>query len=183
MTDKIFIAGAGGQGVIALGKLIAEAACLEGRHVTYYPSYGAEIRGGTANCSVIVSDLEIGSPTINKATTMLIMNSPSYKKFAGKIEKGGIMIVNSSLVHPEQSVKNNFKVISIPATEMAQELGDVRCANILMLGLYIAAVSTLNVSNVRQALQSVFEKKKDLIELNVKALEAGMNAFSEGINE
>jgi 2-oxoglutarate ferredoxin oxidoreductase subunit gamma len=170
MTDKIFIAGAGGQGILALGKILAEAACSEWRHVTYYPSYGAEIRGGTANCSVIISDSNIGSPTINSATTLIILNAPSYLKFIKKLAPGGLLIINSSLVETDSSVPKDAEVAAVPATGIATDAGDVRCANVSMLGAYLKRRKTVGMDTVKTVIKNMFGRKPAVAELNLRIL-------------
>ena len=174
VSEDIFIAGAGGQGILLLGKIIAQSAVEEDKFVTYYPTYGAEIRGGTANCSVRISDAEISSPVVTKPTTLIIMNQQSLEKFIGKVQKNSYLVLNSSLVNPADvktslQDKNNQKVILIPASEIAQKLGDARCANIVMLGAYVKLKKIISPESAVSAIKKAFENKPELIELNLKA--------------
>ncbi|OGS20798.1 MAG: hypothetical protein A3J83_01725, partial [Elusimicrobia bacterium RIFOXYA2_FULL_40_6] len=179
MKDEIFIAGAGGQGILALGKILAESAVEQGKFVTFYPSYGAEIRGGTTNCAVIVSDEEIGSPTISKANSLIIMNTPSFIKFLPKLVSTGILIINSSLIDISKETNNLKKQVSeifqIPATAIAQELKDVRCANMVMLGAYAGVKKIISPESVSKAIENTFSKKQELVKLNIEAFKKGIS--------
>jgi len=134
MNQKMILAGFGGQGLMLLGKLLCFVEMRNGMHVTYIPSYGAEMRGGTANCSVILSDDPIASPMVPTATTVVIMNQPSYEKFKNRVEKNGNLFVNSSLVEVTNPPEG-INIVKVPATEIAAEMGDVRNANMILLGV------------------------------------------------
>ncbi|OIO76445.1 MAG: hypothetical protein AUJ85_00365 [Elusimicrobia bacterium CG1_02_37_114] len=168
VSEDIFIAGAGGQGILLLGKIIAQSAVEEDKFVTYYPTYGAEIRGGTANCSVRISDAEINSPVVTRPTTFIIMNQQSLTKFIGKVQKDSYLILNSLGTEVIKEVPANH-CISIPASEIAQKLGDVRCANIVMLGAYVKLKKIISPESAVGAIKKAFENKPELIELNLKA--------------
>ncbi|MDI6640894.1 MAG: 2-oxoacid:acceptor oxidoreductase family protein [Elusimicrobiota bacterium] len=180
MRDEILIAGSGGQGILLTGRVLAETALLENLFVTYYPSYGAEIRGGTANCTVIISDKEIYSPTVSKVKSMLILNAQSFVKFIYKLippPSDGLIIVNSSLVNVSQiatELKNKIStLVEIPATEIAQKLGNVRSANMVMLGAYTKLRDFISKNSVIEAIKNVFSDREELIDINI-------NAFKEG---
>ncbi len=173
MKEEIIIAGFGGQGIMFAGILLAQGAMEEGLWVTFFPSYGAEMRGGTANCSLIISDEEIGSPVVTNPSSCLILNRPSLDKFEGRIREGGLLIVNASLVDREAERKD-LEIVKLPATEMAIELGNVKTANMVILGAYLEKKKIPSFEKVIESLPKVLgEKKKDLLEINGKALEKG----------
>ncbi|OGS22924.1 MAG: hypothetical protein A2252_07545 [Elusimicrobia bacterium RIFOXYA2_FULL_39_19] len=174
MRDEIFIAGAGGQGILSLGKTLAEAVAEKNLQVTFYPSYGAEIRGGTTNCTVIISDEAIGSPTVSNVRSMLVMNTQSYNKFIPRLNPGGLLVINSSLVDVSaKPVKAKTASYAIPATDIAQELGDIRCANMVMLGAYEGIKKLISVEYMAKAIESTF-KKPELVKLNIEAFKKGI---------
>ncbi len=173
MVEQIIIAGAGGQGVMLLGKVIAQAAMTQGKHVTWLPCYGAEVRGGTAYCMVVVSDEEIGSPCVDKADTLIIMNRPSFDKFKLRIKGGGLLIVNSSLV--QQPAENNQQNIQCPLSDIAAGLGNIKIANMVALGCYAAKKDIIKKQVILETLDYIAPKdKKDLIEINKQAINAGI---------
>ncbi|HTG00902.1 MAG TPA: 2-oxoacid:acceptor oxidoreductase family protein [Nitrospirota bacterium] len=173
MYQDVMLAGFGGQGVLVAGKLLAYAGMLEGRHVTWFPSYGAEIRGGTANCTVIVSDGEIGSPVVYKPSAMLIFNEASLKKFEARIAPAGHLILNSSLVHIEPS-RNDVQRVDIKANDVAEELGDGKIANMVMLGAFLRITGVVSLDSVLSALKEVLPQRRQyLIPLNEAALKKG----------
>jgi 2-oxoglutarate ferredoxin oxidoreductase subunit gamma len=169
---KTIIAGFGGQGVLSLGVNLAEAAMREGRNVTYLPAYGAEVRGGTANCTVAVSDDEIASPVASSPDFVIAMNQPSAVRFQNQIQSGGLFFVNSSLVEAELS-RGDITVIKIPANSLAEELGSSRSANMVMLGAFIKKSGVVSISSVMEALKDTLGSKKKLLDINEKALQAG----------
>lgn len=135
MIERVIMAGAGGQGMMLLGKLVAQIMMDEGRHVSYFPSYGAEVRGGSAHCHVIYSDEPVHSPIVERADTLVLMNQPSYDRFRARLAPGGLLLLNESLVKAGDA-GDGARVLSVPVTEVASELGNVRVANIVVLGLY-----------------------------------------------
>ena len=137
MEERILIAGAGGQGALTLGKFVAQVA-MEEHRVTFFPSYGAEVRGGTAHCHVVISDTEIADPVVEEATAMIVMNQASYARFAPRMRPDGLLVTNSSMVQPEPPVACG-RLLAIPASQRAIELGDIRVANIILLGAMNAA--------------------------------------------
>jgi len=172
MLIKTIIAGFGGQGVLSLGVNIAEAAMQEGRNVTYLPAYGAEVRGGTANCTVAISDDEIASPVASSPDFVIAMNQPSALRFQNQIQSGGLFFVNSSLVGTELS-RGDITVINVPANSIAEELGSSRSANMVMLGAFIKKTGIVSISSVLEALKGTLGGKKKLLDVNEKALRAG----------
>jgi 2-oxoglutarate ferredoxin oxidoreductase subunit gamma len=169
MIERIIIAGAGGQGVMLLGKVLAEAALREDKFVTWFPCYGAEVRGGTAYCMVVVSDREIASPYIEKADTLIIMNAPSWEKFKQRIKDKGLLIVNSSLV------SQGLRACSGPFTDIASCLGNIRVANMVALGYYLAKKKLLKIETALGVIEEIAPAdKKDLIAINKKAIEEGV---------
>lgn len=170
MREEIVIAGFGGQGIMFAGTLLAQGAMEEGFHVTFFPSYGAEMRGGTANCSLIISDEEIGSPVVTNPSVALILNQPSLDKFEGRIREGGLLIINSSLVDRDVERKD-LEIIKVSATEKAEGLGNVKVANLIVLSVYLNKGRIISLRNVIKSLPKVLgEKRKDLLEVNEKAL-------------
>ncbi len=168
MREEIIIAGSGGQGIMFLGNLLCNVAVSQNKYTTFFPSYGAEIRGGTANCSVIISDDEIGSPVIAEPSVLIVMNEQSYNRFSPKLKRGGLLFVNSSLVF---SVPPD--AVQIPATEIALQVGDVRAANMVMLGKFIKDTKIFPVAAVNDIIKNVLENKKNLLEINLSAFMRG----------
>jgi 2-oxoglutarate ferredoxin oxidoreductase subunit gamma len=175
MNSKIVIAGFGGQGIILAGKLLAYSAMLEGKEVTNFPSYGAEVRGGTCNCAVIVSDNMIASPIIDTPDILIVLNQPSKIKFESKLKENGIIILNSSIIN-EKTVKSNIKAYSVDATNLAATLGNTKIANMVMLGAFAKITNLIKLETIINALSEVISaRNKSLIDLNKKALEEGYN--------
>jgi len=173
MYQDVMIAGFGGQGVLLAGKLLAYAGMLEGKHVTWFPSYGAEVRGGTANCTVIISSDEIGSPVVQNPSAMLIFNDASFKKFEKRIRQGGNLFLNTSLVQ-ERPTRTDITRIEIKANQIAEELGDIRIANMVMLGAYLKKTGVIALESVLSALKQVLPARRHaLMPLNETALRRG----------
>ncbi|AUS96604.1 2-oxoacid:ferredoxin oxidoreductase subunit gamma [Clostridium thermosuccinogenes] len=172
--QEIIIAGFGGQGILSAGRLLAYAGMLENKNVSWLPSYGPEMRGGTANCNVIISDDTIGSPILNSATVLVAMNGPSLDKFEGIVEEGGIIITDSSLV-PRRPSKEGVDVYEIPATQMATDMGNHTYACIILLGKLVEKTGIISKENFEQALKKVLPQKKHyMIPEEMKAFEMGM---------
>lgn len=171
MDEKIIVAGFGGQGILFMGKSICQAGMQMGLNVTYFPSYGAEVRGGTANCNVILSNEIIASPIVREANTVIVMNELSLSKFESMLVKGGLLLINSSLVRIEKS-RNDIHTEYIPATDLAYDLGDSRVANMVMLGKYISCKEILSRKSVINTISGPLKA------LNVKALQAGIGFSS-----
>jgi len=172
MTEKIICAGFGGQGIMAMGKVLALSAMREGKYVTWLPAYGAEVRGGTAHCMVIISDEEIFSPYIEKADTLIILNNPSLARFKNSIRKGGLLLVNSSLADCK-ATSRRLEVLQVPMTEMASKLGLERVANTIAIGAYLAKKKIISMATMEKSIEEVLAHKEKLIALNKKALEEG----------
>ncbi len=167
------MAGFGGQGLMFIGKLLAYSAMKTGKHVTWIPSYGPEMRGGTANCTVVVSDEEIGSPVITKPQALIIMNNPSLEAFEPRLQPQGMLFLNSSLI-TQKITRKDIKVITIPANDIAMEVGEKRAANMVMLGAYIARTKVVPKESILQGLEELFGKKAQYLEVNRQAFEKGM---------
>lgn len=174
INEKIIFAGFGGQGVMLMGQLITYAGMFEDKEVSWLPSYGPEMRGGTANCNVVVSDKPVASPVIaHNATTVVAMNLPSLDKFEEEILPNGLLMINSSLIEKKAS-RDDVKAYYVPANEVALELGNVKAANMVMLGAYIELTKIVKPESVIKALTKIFgEKKAHLISLNEEALKKG----------
>jgi 2-oxoglutarate ferredoxin oxidoreductase subunit gamma len=173
MQTEILIAGFGGQGVLFAGQLMAYAGMENGLEVTWIPSYGPEMRGGTANCTVIISDEEIGSPLVRHPKVLLAFNRPSLDKYESSVAEGGLIVVNSSMV--DRSVdRANVRVVTLPANDIAETLGDKRLTNMVMLGAMLANQPVLPVEALEKALENhIPERHKKLLPSNVKALQKG----------
>jgi 2-oxoglutarate ferredoxin oxidoreductase subunit gamma len=178
MINKIIIAGYGGQGVMLLGKIIAEAAMLENKFVTWLPAYGAEVRGGTSNCMVIVSDEEIGSPLIDEADSLIMFNQPSFQRFKGQVKSKGIILANSSLVGDISQDK--VAVENIPFTDTAFKLGNIKAANMVALGAFVAKTGLVSEKTVLKVIEAMIPKDKtELLRQNIAALKAGMGLVKQ----
>lgn len=176
MTEKITLAGFGGQGIIMAGLLLAHAAMIEGKEVTHYASYGAEMRGGTCNCYVVISDKEIPSPVINKATTLLIFNQPSKTKFEKTAEKNAKILLNSSLI-TENPLRDDVKYFLINASEKADMLGSIKSTNMVMLGALSKITNIVKLESLIESLPEIISKRNQkLIEININALKHGYDA-------
>ncbi|MDA8228622.1 MAG: 2-oxoacid:acceptor oxidoreductase family protein [Desulfitobacterium hafniense] len=169
---KFILAGFGGQGVLFMGKLLAQAGMNAGKQVTWIPSYGPEMRGGTANCSVVISDKKIGAPTVGKADIAIVMNTASYEKFLSSVLPGGTLYVNSSIV-PELPGRADITIVRVPVNEIAHEIGSDKVANIVMLGVVQNITPVVPDEAFEGALIQLAGKKPELAELNQRALNAG----------
>ncbi len=174
MLIRTVIAGFGGQGVMSIGLNLAQAALLEGKNVTYLPSYGAEVRGGTANCTVVISDEEIASPVASSPEFVIAMNQPSVVRFQNQIQSGGLFFVNSSLVDSE-ILRGDINVIKVAANGIAEELGSPKSANMVMLGAFTKKCGLVSLDSVINALKPTLGKKQKLMAVNEKALKAGFD--------
>lgn len=173
MKQEIIMAGFGGQGVMLMGKILAYAAMESGLQVTWFPSYGPEMRGGTANCTVIIADSRIYSPFSVRPDVVIVMNKPSLEKFVDQVNHGGIIFVNSSLVTADVS-RNNLEVIRVAANQIAGELGTARIANMVMLGSYIARKKIVSLDKIKDSLKEVLPARRhDLIPVNKQAIDRG----------
>ena len=173
MEHELIMAGFGGQGIMSIGQLVTYAGMMEGKKVSWMPSYGPEQRGGTANCSVVVSDQPVGSPVVTRPTGAVIMNGPSLDKYEPLVKPGGVLVVNGSMT-TRQPVRTDLRVIVLPANEIALELGNARVASMVALGALIAASGVVSMAAAKKALSKVLPAhRQNLIELNVQALERG----------
>ena len=170
--DRITIAGFGGQGVLSLGQFIAYSAMYEGKEVSWLPSYGPEMRGGTANCSVCVDDKPIASPIIGNPDTLIAMNKPSLDKFIDKVRPGGTIIVNSSLIE-DKITRTDVNVLYVDANALAIQAGNQKTANIVIFGAYVKLTGTLNKENAINTISKIFAKKPKVIPANISAFELG----------
>jgi len=173
VREEIVISGFGGQGVMFMGKFIAHIAMKEGYCLTYMPSYGAEVRGGTANCTVIISSEEIASPLSSVPSTVLVMNKPSLDKFSPRVKEKGLLILNSSLID-KNPARDNVEIIKLPANKLAEDSGNIRSANMVMLGAYLGAKKLISVEKACSLIKDVLpERWHGLLEINRKALISG----------
>jgi 2-oxoglutarate ferredoxin oxidoreductase subunit gamma len=178
MLERIIIAGAGGQGIMLLGKIIAESAMREGRHVSWFPSYGAEVRGGTAYCMVVISDKEIASPYVQEADTLFVFNQPSWEKFKSRAAGNALLIVNSSLANP--GARGLPRAFCQPFSEVALGLGNIKVANVAALGYYLRRKKMLSPKTVNEVMRDFAPRsRKDLLKINQQALKAGMKLRDE----
>ena len=174
-TTRIICAGFGGQGIMTLGKALAALGMDNGKKVSWMPSYGAEVRGGTAHSMVIISDEDIPSPVVGDADICVVMNKPSLDKFEPRVKKGGMIILNSSLI--ETPVKRkDISVVEIAATEIALSLGSAKVANMVVLGALVSKTKIIPKNRAVSLLEEFLGGKKDLLELNKKALQKGLES-------
>jgi 2-oxoglutarate ferredoxin oxidoreductase subunit gamma len=173
MNVEVIMAGFGGQGIMLIGQLLTHAGMIAGKHVSWLPSYGPEMRGGTANCTVVVSDEEVASPIITRPSELLVMNLPSFDKFVPTLRPNGVLVYNTSLIDRDTDRKD-IRVIKVPANEIAEELGNKRVANMVMLGALIEATKVLSMDDLKAALEETIPAHHhDLIPLNLEALKRG----------
>jgi len=172
--EEIIIAGFGGQGIMLTGKLLAQTAMIAGKEVTYMPSYGAEVRGGTANCMVVIAENEIACPVVATPDSLIVLNKASLKKFAPRLKNGGLLILNSSLIDVDPELDDSIEVVSVPADELAVELGSPRSANMVALGAYLQKRRYLTPDAAAQALPDVLAiRHHKTLPVNIKALHKG----------
>lgn len=173
MAHEVIISGFGGQGVMSMGQLITYAGMIEGKNVSWLPSYGPEMRGGTANCSVIVTDEMVGSPIVTQATAVIAMNLPSLEKFEKTLVADGLLLINSSLTDCKAK-REDIQVFYVPANQIADELGNIRVANMVMLGAYLSKIDVVSPDSIIESLKKVLGPSKEhLIPINQEALKKG----------
>jgi 2-oxoglutarate ferredoxin oxidoreductase subunit gamma len=174
MREEILMSGFGGQGIMLMGRLLAHAAAKEDKFVTWIPAYGAEVRGGTAFCTVVISEEEIASPFTNNPSAVIAMNEPSLKKYQAKVKKGGLLVINSSLAKIKSS-RRDIEVLYVPATDIAQKLGNARVANMAALAAYLARKPMVKLTTLKKVLQeeAIANKKEALLAINEQAIEEG----------
>jgi len=179
MQTEVTMAGFGGQGLMMIGKLLAYAGLEEGKEVTWLPSYGPEMRGGTANCTVVIADKPIGSPLISYPAAALVMNQPSLEKFGPMVREGGILVVNSAMI-AINSDRTDIRCFRIRADDLAAELGSRRSANLIMLGAYIGLYEVVSHETLIKAIEKTFAAKEQFIEINRKAFMKGFELAKAG---
>lgn len=174
METNLCVAGFGGQGVMTLGKFLASATCdSTDKNVTFFPSYGAEQRGGTANCFVVISDAAIGAPLGDVMDDLIVMNGPSLQKFIGTLKSGGNLFINSSIV-TDKIERSDVKLVKAPVTEMALEMGNAKVLNVIMLGVYVGYTKVVSPEVVWDTIEHKLGKKPKLLPLNKEAFEKGL---------
>lgn len=173
MMNQILIAGFGGQGVLFAGKFLANKGLIEDKQVSWLPSYGPEMRGGTANCSVIVGDEPVGSPIVNEPNTLVAMNLPSLKKYENAVVPGGLILVDSSLIAAKVE-RDDVRVCYVPATELAKNAGFATLANMILMGKLLKESDDMSFDNTEDALKKVIPARKmNLLDVNLQALKTG----------
>ena len=178
-VERIILAGFGGQGILFLGKVLAEVGMHMGLHVSWIPSYGPEMRGGTANCTVVISENPIASPLVTVPDTVIAMNRPSVMRFNNHIKAGGMLMYNSSLIE-RQEFRDDIRLVEIPASEVADELGNPRVANLVMAGSYVMFSKLITFEDTLKYLPLIIPaKKKEMMEVNINAFTKGYNFVKE----
>ena len=173
MQTDIIISGFGGQGVLFAGQLLSYAAMDEGKNVTWIPSYGPEMRGGTANCTVVVSDEEIGSPMVRFPDAVIVMNLPSLDKYESQVKPGGLLVINTSIID-RKATRTDIRVVEVPANEIAEEIGDRRLTNMVLLGCLVSNLPILPLAAISKALKEHLPARHHkLIPANMQAIEKG----------
>ena len=176
MTQQIILAGFGGQGVLLAGQIIAYAGMNEGKNVSWLPSYGPEMRGGTANCNVVISDKEVGSPVVVEADCVIVMNRPSLEKYEKDLKAGGLLLLDSDMIDVEP-VRKDITVVKVPASSLAEKAGSTKAANMVMLGAYNERKKIVDNKTIIECLAKIMgEKKAHLIPMNEEALALGAQA-------
>ena len=176
MLNEYIFAGFGGQGMLLIGKFLAMASMMDGKHVSWLPSYGPEMRGGTANCSVIVSDKPVASPLVDKADVVIAMNRPSLDKFESHVKPGGTLVINSSIID-RKAERTDINVVYCDANKIAESVGNPKGANVAILGALLEKSPVVSVDTMVEAIRiELGERKAKFLEGNKKALIAGMEA-------
>ncbi len=171
--EESIFSGFGGQGALFAGQLLAYAGIAEGLYVTWFPSYGPEMRGGTAHCTVILSEEEIGAPIIRNPTSAIVLNLPSLEKYGPLVKPGGLLVINQSLI-PKPCERDDIRVISIPASDIATELGNPRMANMVLLGAYVKATGIVSLETVMEQLEEhLSQRQRKWLEADKEALRIG----------
>ena len=179
MTKEFIFAGFGGQGMLLIGKFLAMACMMDGKHVSWLPSYGPEMRGGTANCSVIISDDPVASPLVDKADVIIAMNEPSLDKFESRVRPGGLLVINSSIID-RKSVRDDIDVVYCDAQHIAEAVNNPKGANVAILGAMLEKCKIVSVERMVEAIRiELGERKAKFLEGNRKALIAGMQIAQE----
>ena len=179
MELKMIIAGFGGQGVMVTGKLLGYAACAHQKKAMFLPQYGPEQRGGTASCTVILSDDEIGSPIVGKADVLMVFNQPSLEKFLPRLKTGGLLMANATLCNTEH-LSDTYDVVAIPIDDMAKQMGARQIANIITPGAFTAKTGIFTDAEISETVKQVLGKKPELIALNEQAVQKGICLVQDG---
>lgn len=181
MVEEIIVAGAGGQGVLVLGKVIAVAAIQKGLKTTWLPSYGPEMRGGTANCSVVISSDEVGSPMVEEPTLLICFNQPSIAKFGPTVASGGLILANEDTINDYPALKADVELVKVPVNTIALSLGNEKMINMVMLGSLLKKRNIVEYDGCVSALKEIWgpEKAEKLLPMNLKAIQSGMEAVAK----
>ena len=172
--SDLIIAGFGGQGVLIIGNLLAFAAMKEGRQVTYLPIYGVEMRGGTANCTVVISSKEIGSPIVQRPHSAIVMNLPSLVKYEPRVLPKGLLLINSSLIDLKEATRKDIDLLPIPFNDIAVKSGNPRLANMVALGAFVEKTKLVKMTSLFESFEKVLDERyHPLIPANIKAIEKG----------
>ncbi len=179
MQNDVIMAGFGGQGILLIGKMLAYAGMHEGKEVSWLPSYGPEMRGGTCNCTVVISDRTVGSPVIQSPRAVVALNLPSLDKFEPNVRPGGLLVVNTSLINREPA-RTDLRVVKVPANAIAQELGNPRGTNMVALGAYVGATGAVSLEGVEAVVREAFAGKPKVVDVNIEALHRGHEIGRQG---
>lgn len=181
MYHDVIMAGFGGQGIMLIGDILAYAAMDENKRVTYMPTYGVEMRGGTANCTIMISDEEIGSPMTGHPYAVIVMNGPSLVKFQPRVRPSGFLLVNTSLIEADQITRKDIDTLLLPANDIALELGNGKIANMVALGGYVERTQVVSLDSIKKALPKVIaERYHKTLPLNIKAIDTGAQLARRG---
>jgi len=176
MFQGVIMSGFGGQGIISGGIMLAYAGMLDGLNVTFFPAYGAEMRGGTANCSVVISTDPVASPVVGSPDTLLVMNEPSLARFESALKPGGLMIINTSLV-ASRPKRKDIKVIEVPVNDIAESLGNIKAANMVMLGAFAKKTGAIKLDTLKNNIKKVYPRANEaMVALNKNAIDKGAEA-------
>lgn len=178
MQNDVIMAGFGGQGILLIGKMLAYAGMHQGKEVSWMPSYGPEMRGGTCNCTVVISDRPVGSPVIRAPRAVLAMNKPSLDKFERDVRPGGLLLINTSLID-RTTTRDDIHVVAVPANDIAMELGNPRGANMVALGAYLGATGAVAMEEVEAVIRETFAAKPKVVDVNIEALHRGFELGSK----
>jgi 2-oxoglutarate ferredoxin oxidoreductase subunit gamma len=176
-TDAIF-AGFGGQGIMLIGQMLAYAGMEEGKEVVWLPSYGPEMRGGTAYCTVVMSDRPIGSPILDRLGNIAVLNRPSLEKFAPRVKPGGLLVINTSLIHVDCE-REDITKLKVPANDISMECGTTKAANMAVLGAFVGFTKAVELDTLDKLLHKQFERKPELIGINMDVLRRGFTLGNE----
>ena len=178
MQCEVMFAGFGGQGILFAGKALALAGMQEGKNVVWLPSYGPEMRGGTANCTVVISEKDIASPVISRPTYLVVMNRPSLEKFGPAVKPGGMLIINSTLI-PDTSNRTDIDIFRVPCNQLAIDLGNPQSANMVALGAFVKRSGVVNLDKTRTLIRNYFASNPKVSKLNSDAFDLGVKAASK----